>query len=157
MIEVWKTIKDYPDYKVSNLGRVKSFKTSTPKILKGRGERYLRVSLTAKLVSKNYLVHRLVAIAFLGEPKFKIFVNHINGKKFDNKVMNLEWVTHKENIRHSWRIKLSKPSYGNSKLSATSIKKIRVSKECSKFLAVRYNVSVVHINRIKRGAVWQHI
>ena len=54
------------------------------------------------LIRKAFLVHRLVATAFIGESKKKC-VNHMNGNSYDNNVENLEWVTHSENSLHAMR------------------------------------------------------
>jgi len=62
---------------------------------KKRGYLYIRTSIT------NYLVHRLVASAFLKNPLNKPCVNHKDGNKKNNNVTNLEWVTFKENSHHA--------------------------------------------------------
>ena len=53
---------------------------------------------------KSYLVHRLVAMAFIEKEEGKIWVNHIDENKKNNKVWNLEWVTPKENVNHGTAI-----------------------------------------------------
>lgn len=62
---------------------------------------YHRVVFSHKGERKTYLVHRLVAEAFIPNPKDKPTVNHINGIKADNRVENLEWATQSEQKRHS--------------------------------------------------------
>lgn len=95
-MEIWKVIKGYEKYQVSNLGRVKSF-FSKEKILKLRNHRgYSLVNLS----NKTFKVHRLVAEAFLENETKKPEVNHKNKIKSDNTVSNLEWVTREENIYH---------------------------------------------------------
>ena len=101
--EIWKPIKDYEGlYEVSNLGRVKSLnyrKTGKEKILKNmkNNNGYLVVGLTKNGKRKNYLIHRLVAEAFIPNTEGKPHIDHINTIKNDNSVENLRWVTNKEN------------------------------------------------------------
>lgn len=64
---------------------------------------YKRVTLVKKTIKKRYLIHRLVAEAFIKNPGKKPCVNHKNGIKTDNQVKNLEWCTHSENEHHSYK------------------------------------------------------
>ena len=105
MNEIWKDIKDYPNYMVSNLGRVKSLsnnKARKEKILKQHknSNGYLFVALSKNGKIKCYRVHRLVAEAFLPNPDNKPCIDHINTNKIDNRVENLRWCSHKENINN---------------------------------------------------------
>lgn len=62
---------------------------------------YLKLNLIKNGKKSGYLVHRLVATAFIKNPQNKPFVNHKNGNKLDNSVDNLEWCTAYENMQHA--------------------------------------------------------
>lgn len=117
-LEVWKPIPGYEGiYDASNLGNVRSApgKTTTDKrgtrlwktrVLKqksntGRGDRI--VTLWKDGSPRCWLVSRLVASAWIGQPSKDMTVNHINGNPLDNRPENLEWVTRGDNIRHGFR------------------------------------------------------
>jgi hypothetical protein len=101
-MEEWKPIKGYEDrYEASSCGRIRSYnkKRQTYLILKSYNHKgYLRVDLRGKLPR----VHRIVAEAFIPNPLNKPEVNHINGIKSDNRVVNLEWCTRQENQNHAY-------------------------------------------------------
>ena len=111
MNEIWKTIPGYADYKVSNLGNVKSFKNSRvlelTKIKMPSG--YFVVNLIGAK-RKRFYIHQLVCIAFLGHNPngHKIVCNHINHIRGDNRVENLEIVTQRQNVGHRKKISTSK-------------------------------------------------
>lgn len=105
MIEIWKDVKGYENlYQISNLGNVKSLnynKTGKEKLLKPslQNNGYLGVTFNNK-EQKRFLIHRLVAKAFLDNPNNLPQVNHINEDKTDNRVENLEWCTAKYNTNY---------------------------------------------------------
>ena len=125
-MEKWKNIKGYEGrYQISTFGRVRSFinnshqKYKTPKILQdsvNKGYHFVRLQKNGQI--KNKLVHRLVAEAFLPNPNSKLEVNHKDGNKSNNHVLNLEWATHSENVSHMYR-KLGYKAKGGLKKKKT--------------------------------------
>lgn len=99
MKEIWKDIPNYEGYyQVSNLGKVMSLRSyggNSRRIMKpcGNGTGYLKVMLCKNSQQKQYLVHRLVAMAFIPNPNNYDFVNHKDENKMNNCVDNLEWCT----------------------------------------------------------------
>ena len=115
MEEIWKTIEGFEGlYEVSNLGRVRSLdrvrkagygstanvkgKILTPHCLNGR--KYYIVTLCRNEVGKHYLIHRLVATAFIDNPYNLPAVNHKDENPSNNNVSNLEWCDRKYNVNY---------------------------------------------------------
>ena len=100
-MEIWKDIKDYENYQVSNLGKVKSLKCGKEKILKNNinSSGYYQVSLSKNGKNYGFKIHQLVAMAFLNHiPNgYKFVIDHINSNKLDNKVSNLQIISQREN------------------------------------------------------------
>jgi hypothetical protein len=98
---IWKPIKGFEDYQISNFGRVKSFKKVNEKILKPGidGAGYLSVVLSKNKKAKTKTIHQLVACAFLGHKicGHTLVVNHIDFNKLNNNLLNLEIITQREN------------------------------------------------------------
>lgn len=104
-MEIFKDIKNYEGlYKISNTGKVYSFvtnKTLKPYKQVTRNTTYDRVYLVKNKVKVRYLIHRLVAEAFIDNPDNKPCVNHIDNNGSNNNVDNLEWCTYSENLLHA--------------------------------------------------------
>lgn len=102
-IEIRKDIRGYPNYQVSNLGKI-YFKTSgKEKVSKPNSLGYHRIKLWAKNKSKSIQVSRLVAEAFIGKIPKGYVVDHINCKSHDNYVTNLQIITREENAQRATR------------------------------------------------------
>jgi len=164
--EIWKDVEGYNGkYIVSNLGNVKSFYFLNPKNLKqnttGRNRDYLIVSLCKNNISKNYLIHRLVADAFIPNPKNKPQVNHKDGNKSNNNAENLEWNTCSENQLHAVSIGTKGTLIGEqcsmAILTEKDVLDIRKSTLTQKQLGVVYGVARTTIQAVKNRKNWKHI
>lgn len=132
------------------------------KLKKGRSE-YLLVTLSKNGKSVIFYIHRGVAESFLTR-KDGLIVNHKNGIKTDNRVENLEWVTHSENHLHAIRANLRKAPFGEkcraSKLKNDDVLKIlQMLKDGlgRRQIAEGFGVKRQAIDNIANGITWSHL
>lgn len=175
MIEQWKTAPGFPDYEVSNIGRVRR---ATPGVNATVG--HIR---QATLDKNGYCVillqrpndkpkigkvHRLVVLAFIGDIPEGMHVNHRNGIKSDNRIENLEIVSPSENTLHGFRVlgrkvaggKSPGEAHGNAVLTDDLVRHIRKSYESGESqekIAKRLHHSQSNVSRIIRRTAWSHV
>lgn len=100
-MELYKVVKDFPNYKVREDGLVVGARGQPLKYDYNRTG-YARVSLCKDGIVSRKFVHRIVAESFLGTPDYeRPIINHIDGNKNNNHYLNLEWTTHRENLKHA--------------------------------------------------------
>lgn len=98
-----RKIDKFPFHSVTKDGRIFSHKNNIFMNVSTNEEGYQRITLRNGNYEKKFLVHRIVALAFIPNPLNKPQVNHIDSNKSNNCVENLEWITNKENREHSLR------------------------------------------------------
>lgn len=127
--EKWSNIEGFDDkYEISSMGRIKIKENVSQRINNGTlcdyrqkemfkairidtsKNVYTRVSLSTQGKSKTAYLHRLVAKAFIPNPNNLPEVNHINGKKYDNGVENLEWNSKSQQMTHAMEVLGFKPN-----------------------------------------------
>jgi hypothetical protein len=105
---MWKQVENY-DYEINSEGIVRRISTKRIKKTHTRKCGYVAVQLCFNGYKKSFYLHRLLSEFFIPNIESKKYVNHIDGIKNNNSISNLEWVTHSENMLHSFKNKLSKP------------------------------------------------
>lgn len=173
-MEIWKTIPILQqNYEASNLGRIRAKKrtlvkktkygglmqqTYNEKILKPSLKKgYANVHLGLNGKKYNIFVHRLILLAFVGLPvDEKIFTRHLNGIPNDNRIENLAWGSHYENMQ-------DRKLHGNykncddhsmAKLNWEKVNYIRSSQFSPTSLSRLFDISISQILRIKNNESW---
>jgi hypothetical protein len=124
MQEIYKKVENFSDYSVSNKGNVISHKNGLNKKLspyKNKSRGYVYISLQQSGIRKNFQLHRLVATHFISNLENKAQVNHKDLNKENNSCKNLEWVTHSENIIHSFKFGNRNKPLGNRKFTDAEV------------------------------------
>jgi hypothetical protein len=120
MLKYGKPVIDYEElYEVSNYGRIRRIRDSKgrllvePSIRKNNISRgYPMIILSKNNIPKTFKIHVRVCRAFMGERPKGHDCNHIDGNKLNNKLSNLEYVSHQKNVIHAIKLGLKKFKYG---------------------------------------------
>lgn len=160
-MEEWREIPG-TEHSVSSEGRVASRRFGKWRILKMPLHKgYPSVNIRGdRWVSSK--VHVLVAEAFLGpRPTPRHEVNHIDGDKTNNRAENLEWCTHRENMRHFLGVLGQKvlrgKELGHTKLTEAEARMVRarcLAGETQEIVAADFGISRSHASNIARGVKW---
>jgi hypothetical protein len=124
---------------------------------------YLEVKFVHQRKTFKFLVHRLVATAFVDGAGDGMVVNHMDGNKLNNAPENLEWVTPGRNSEHAWEIKkipIRGIQNANAKFTEQQIRHIRKALARgfpANSLAIIAGVSTAAILKIRDRKTWAHI
>jgi len=169
--ESWKTIEKFPDYAVSDLGRVKRItparigrrieqpgRVLKPSINRG----YTRVVLASPNgIWKTCNIHSLVLEAFVCPCPGGKECCHYDGDPGNNKLSNLRWGTSKEN--HADRKRHGKVAvgerHGRSKLKESQVRDIRKLSGIAsqREIAEAFGISPLQVGKIQRREMWKHV
>lgn len=172
--EMWRAIPDRPIYEVSNAGRVRSIdrvvtsSAGATYFRKGKvlatcedDRGYLGVGLGPD--GKRFKVHRLVAALFIGPKPDECEINHKDGNPGNNAVSNLEYVSHKENIRHAFRtglVKMLGERHVRAKLTEEQVLHVLALRKSGvgiRAIGRQLGVAYTTIIAILRGKSWSRV
>jgi hypothetical protein len=177
MEETWKPVVGYEGYEVSDQGNVRSWRikgntkkpVTTPRLLKawkhGHGRKYCAVKLSKDNKGHTISVHRIVLEAFVGPMPEGQECRHLNGNPEDNRLENLAYGTHLENMddlrRHGTHARLHGVEHGCAKLTEQDVLEIRALYADKKYnqyeLASMYGIDQTNVSLIVRRKKWKHI
>jgi HNH endonuclease/NUMOD4 motif len=165
----WRIIPGWPDYEVSEWGDVRRrtpARNARPGMVLApfyRKNGYAQLQLNANRRRRRFLVHRLVAIAFVGPQSSPAHeIAHLNGNRAHNHHSNLRWVLHRENEdhKHQHGTRQRGSRIGNSRLTEEQVGVIKAELRRGKTqteLGARFRISVSTVSLIARGEIWRHV
>ena len=157
-----RPIPGFTDYFVTRDGQIwKSYGRHLKSQKMKRGG-YLRVTLSVNGIKNCILVHRLVLEAFVGPCPTGMEACHNNGDPSDNRLENLRWDTHLENMKDAVKQGTMKGEiHSRALLTDDKVRAMRYLRNVAKFslddLAWQFDVSMAQIWRICNGEAWSHI
>lgn len=156
--ERWRPVVGWEDrYRISSQGRlwlVITGRMATP-LKNDRG--YLVVTFWRDNKTKTASLHRIMAVAFLPNPEGKKTVNHKNGIKTDNRLENLEWMTHAEQQRHKVDVlhKGCGATGGGNKLTAEQVLAIRAERPAGRHKGAKTYLALGRKYGVHWRTVWE--
>lgn len=162
MINIWKKIEQYSNYEVSNTGLVRRIGRDVPlKMADNQGYKVVKLCRKGHK-PRNELVHRLVAVTFIGpQPSASHEVAHWDGNRSNNEVPNLRWATRQENaadkVRHGRVGKWNNQgeNHPRARLSTVDVAMIRGDARPTQIIAEQYGISRGYVYRLKAGERWR--
>ena len=148
----WRDIPGWNGrYQVSDEGQIRSTRPGRMKLRKIDIQRSGHHAVLLVNPRKKMLVHRAVALAFIGpQPPGKPCVTHQDGNPANNAPINLRWATYKENVADKRRLG------EHAKLTKEDVERIRALRgvQSTRALAREYGVGPGHISRVQRNILW---
>jgi hypothetical protein len=173
-VEEWRPVPDYPHYEVSSLGNVRGWLRSDghggvvrrghPRswVFKPFSTYYRVANLWTDGKFRKFYVHELVLLAFVGPRPPGLDIAHLNGDQIDNRLENLAYVTHQENMRQAIGHGRTTAGTRNPRAVLTDamveeMRWRRAGGESCCRIAVDYGVSAKAVSHICIGNSWAHI
>ncbi len=165
MEEIWKPIVGYEGwYSISNFGRIrrdkKCSKVKIGHILRPcKNKGYYQISLLKNKVRRHYEIHSLIANAFIGIRPIGMQVNHKDGNSENNNLLNLEYVTPAQNMKHARDMgKYREENNGRVKFTREQIISMRKEYSCGGIrqidLVKKYKISKAWLSMILNRKYW---
>lgn len=152
-----KEIKDFPKYFVDNSGNVFSKKREKIKKLNPAISTNGYMFVCLRKNNKTFIkrIHRLVAEAFILNPDNKTEINHIDGNKLNNNIVNLEWCNRSENIKHAFNIlkrnKIWLNKFGKNNPHSKPVFQIKNKNIIAEFAGI---AEAARITGINKSSIW---
>lgn len=160
-MSAWSRIPEWRAYEASDAGEIRR----GGRVLRQctRTDGYWCVHLSCNGKNRVRAVHRLVYAAFHGPIPDRMTVNHIDGDKLNNRLVNLELLTIGQNLQHAARLGLTLKGERNNACKLTD-QKVREARELYARgnltfadLASYFHVTPAAIRLAVRGESWKHV
>jgi len=156
-VEAWAPLPGDWRYQISNHGRVRSYCSGPPKLLRCSIGRYV----TLRTDGVTRYVHELVLTAFAGPRPPGAVCRHLNDDPHDNRAENLAWGTYEENaadaLRNGRAFGRSGAAHAQAKLTDDDVREIMRLREKAPTTAARFGISPWQVRHIRKRRQWAHV